>query len=136
MAERTLLDSRRPITQSIDAVKVLLTWKGRGSNPLPAFVEMGKQDRVVLVLSSKQDAYYVVTQTACSCPSATYRAGPCKHRLKHFPKTAGEDSEDEKPAKYKPVDEGFDPALDELWKPAGPGFRDEIITDYDDPAVV
>lgn len=131
MAERTLLDSGCPITQSIDSVKALLTWKGRGSEPLPKFVEMGKENRVVLVLSSKQDAYYVVTQTACSCPSATYRPSPCKHRLKHFPEAVRE-----KPSKYKPVDEGFDPALDELWKPAGPSFRDEIITDYGGPAVV
>ena len=40
---------------------------------------------MVLVLSNKKDAYYVVTPKTCSCPAATYHPGqPCKHRAKFF----------------------------------------------------
>lgn len=74
-----------PVTQSIASIKALLSWKGRASDPLPSFVELGKDDnRVVLVLSNKRDAYYCVTSKKCSCPAATYHQGPCKHQRKHF----------------------------------------------------
>lgn len=64
-----------PVTQSLDAVKALLTWKGRAANPLPQFVEMREDEgRVMLVLSNKKDAYYTVTATKCSCPSAAMGA--------------------------------------------------------------
>jgi hypothetical protein len=73
-------------TQSVKSVKVLLAWKGSGSDPLPEFVEMGcEAGRLVLVLSNKKDVYYVVTPKACSCPSQTYRGGPCKHMRRYFP---------------------------------------------------
>ena len=85
MNERTLLTSGSPITQSIDAVKTLLAYVGRGSDPLPTFLELPER-RCILVLSNKKDVYYTVTQKVCSCPSATYRPGqPCKHQRKHFP---------------------------------------------------
>ena len=76
-----------PKTQRIDAVKALLAWKQVSSDPLPEFVEMGEGDnRLVLVLSNKKDAYYVVTPMGCSCPAATYHPGqPCKHSRKYFP---------------------------------------------------
>jgi hypothetical protein len=74
-----------PVTQSIDAVKALLTWKGHPVSPLPADVSMDN-GRLVLILSNKKDCYYVATARACSCPSATYRHnGPCKHQRKYFP---------------------------------------------------
>jgi hypothetical protein len=77
-----------PKTQSIDAVKSLLTWRGRGTDPMPSileFVNEGEGNRLVLVLSNKKDSYYVVTPAKCSCPSATYHPGqPCKHQRKHF----------------------------------------------------
>jgi hypothetical protein len=84
-----LLEGRTgPITQSIEAVKALLAWKGRASDPLPSVVEFandGEESRLVLVLSNKKNGYYTVTAKACSCPSATYRPGqPCKHQRKHF----------------------------------------------------
>jgi hypothetical protein len=85
MSERTLLDSGSPITQSIDAVKSLLAYVGRTSDPLPTSFEM-PGERCVLVLSNKKDVYYTVTLKACSCPSATYWPGqPCKHQRKYFP---------------------------------------------------
>ena len=40
MEGRTLLDSASPITQSIDAVKSLLAYVGRASDPLPTFLEL------------------------------------------------------------------------------------------------
>ncbi len=59
-----------PITQTVEAVKGLLAWIGRASDPLPSFVEMGQgESRLVLVLSNKKDAYYTTTSRACSCPS-------------------------------------------------------------------
>jgi hypothetical protein len=74
-------------SQSIDAVKALLAWKGRSSDPLPSVVEFKSEEeedsRLILVLSNKKDLYYTVTATACSCPAAMYR-GNCKHQRKHF----------------------------------------------------
>ena len=81
-----LLDNARngPVTQSRDAIKNLLTFVGRASDPMPSDVTLDN-GRMVLVLSNKRDAYYVVTQKACSCPAATYHRGPCKHQRKYFP---------------------------------------------------
>ena len=74
-----------PKTQSIDAVKALLAFKKVACNPLPQEVSLD-DGRLVLVLSNKKDAYYVVTPTGCSCPAATYHPGqPCKHSRKYFP---------------------------------------------------
>ena len=74
-----------PISQSVDAVKALLTWKGHPVDPLPADLSMDN-GRLVLVLSNKKDVYYTTTTKACSCPSATYHPGqPCKHRRRYFP---------------------------------------------------
>jgi hypothetical protein len=89
MDEKLIYEGTNPKTQSIDAVKSLLTWKGRGCDPMPStleFVNEGEGSRLVLVLSNKKDVYYVVTPAKCSCPSATYHPGqPCKHQRKHFP---------------------------------------------------
>jgi|SRR5271157_3417050 len=83
MSERTLLESSvSPITQSTDAVEGLLNSLGRPTEPLPGVVDL---DSVKLVLSNKKDVYYTVTAKECSCPSATYRGGPCKHIRKYFP---------------------------------------------------
>jgi hypothetical protein len=77
-----------PVSQSVEAVKALLTWKGRAVDPLPSVVEFaneGEESRLMLVLSNKKDNYYVVTPTACSCPARTDRSGgPCKHQRKYF----------------------------------------------------
>jgi len=74
MTERTIIQMQNPVTQSIDAVKSLLTWRGRGTDPMPATVEFVQEGEgcVVLVLSNKKDSYYVVTPAKCSCPAATY----------------------------------------------------------------
>jgi len=89
MYGKNLLEGRTgPVTQSVEAVKALLTWKGRAVDPLPsvvAFANEGEESRLVLVLSNKKDHYYVVTPTACSCPARTDRPGaPCQHRRKYF----------------------------------------------------
>lgn len=89
MFGKNLLEGRTgPVTQSVEAVKALLTWKGCAFDPLPSVVEFandGEESRLVLVLSNKKNGYYTVTAKACSCPSATYRPGqPCKHQRKHF----------------------------------------------------
>ena len=85
MNEKLVYES--PKTQSLAAVKALLAWKQVSCDPLPEFVEMGKEDsRLMLVLSNKKDAYYVTTSRTCSCPSAVYHPGvACKHQKKHFP---------------------------------------------------
>jgi hypothetical protein len=82
---KNLLEGRTgPVTQSIDAVKALLAWKGHPINPLPSDVTLDN-GRLVLILNNKKDAYYTCTARACSCPSATYRHnGPCKHQRKYF----------------------------------------------------
>ena len=85
MSEKNLLEGRTgPVTQSVDAVKSLLAFVGRASNPLPPDVSLDN-GRLVLILSNKKDAYYTVTATKCSCPAASYHHGPCKHQRKYFP---------------------------------------------------
>ena len=89
MSGKNLLEGRTgPVTQSLDAIKRLLAFVGRASNPLPSDVSL-ENGRVVLVLSNKKDAYYTVTAKACSCPAATFRhSGPCKHQRKYFAEVA------------------------------------------------
>jgi hypothetical protein len=85
MDGKNLLEGRTgPITQSVDAVKSLLQWKKIASDPLPADVSLDN-GRLVLVLSNKKDVFYTVTATKCSCPSAAYRGGRCKHMRHYFP---------------------------------------------------
>jgi hypothetical protein len=84
MSERNLLEGRTgPVTQSLDAIKKLLAYVGRASDPMPSDVSLDN-GRLVLVLSNKKDAYYTVTEKKCSCPAATYHQGPCKHQRKYF----------------------------------------------------
>jgi hypothetical protein len=78
---------QNPVTQSIEAVKALLTWKGRAVDLLPSVVEFaneGEYSRLMLVLSDDKKSYYVTTERACSCPSATCHQGPCQHQRKYF----------------------------------------------------
>ena len=85
MNGKNLLEGRTgPITQSIDAIKSLLAYVGRASDLLPTDVSL-ENGRLVLVLSNKKDVYYTTTTKACSCPSATYHGGRCKHQRKYFP---------------------------------------------------
>ena len=90
MAGKTLINIEKPITQTVEAVKSLLAWRGRSSDPLPQFVEMGEGDsRLVLVLSNKKDAYYTCTARDCSCPAHNWHPGQrCKHQRKHFAEQA------------------------------------------------
>ena len=90
MSERTILEIANPKTQSIEAVKALLAWKGRAVDPLPSKIEFtGDDSRLMLILSNDKTGYYVVSQKACSCPAATYSPGkPCKHQRKYFPQIA------------------------------------------------
>jgi hypothetical protein len=84
MSGRNLLEGRTgPVTQSVDAVKSLLAFVGRASNPMPSDVSLDN-GRLVLVLSNKKDAYYTVTATKCSCSAVSYHHGPCKHQRKYF----------------------------------------------------
>lgn len=87
MTARRILNIEKPTTQTIAAVKALLAWRGRASDPLPAFVEMGAgESRLVLVLSNKKDCFYVATARDCSCPARSWHPnGPCKHQRKYFP---------------------------------------------------
>jgi hypothetical protein len=110
MSGKNLLEGKTgPVTQSLAAVKSLLAYVGRGCDPLPEFVEMGKGDgKVVLMLSNKRDVYYTTTSERCSCPAATYHQGPCKHVRKHFPQVAKPEPTDEpliQRGGFKPFDE-------------------------------
>jgi hypothetical protein len=88
-AGRKILSVEKPITQTVEAVKALLLWRGRAADPLPEFVEMGEEDsRLVLVLSNKKDAYYTTTARDCSCPAHNWHPGQrCKHQRKRFPES-------------------------------------------------
>lgn len=86
MNGKTIINIQKPQTQTVTAVKSLLSWRGRASDPLPQFVELGSgESKVVLVLSNKRDSYYTVTRSDCSCPAAIYHRGRCKHQRKFFP---------------------------------------------------
>jgi hypothetical protein len=87
MNSKAILNIEKPVTQTTQAVCALLAWKGRSSNPLPEFVEMGAGDsRLVLVLSNKRDAYYTTTARNCSCPAANWHPNQrCKHQRWYFP---------------------------------------------------
>jgi len=88
MSGKNLLEGLQgPVSQSVDAVKALLTWKGRAVDPFPsvvAFARDGEDGRLMLVLSNNKKSYYVTTARVCSCPAATYHQGPCKHQRKYF----------------------------------------------------
>jgi hypothetical protein len=78
MAGRTLVQMENPTTQTVDAVKSLLAYVGRASNPLPIFVEL--KGGVRLTRSKKGDCYYTTTPADCSCKARTFNPGtPCKH---------------------------------------------------------
>jgi hypothetical protein len=82
---KVFIDAKSPTTQSTEAVKQLIAYHHHGEEPkeMPDFYQLSGE--MVLVLSNKKDAYYVVTPKACSCPAATYHPGqPCKHRAKFF----------------------------------------------------
>ncbi|MBP7071827.1 MAG: hypothetical protein KBA97_12250 [Methanothrix sp.] len=89
-AEKRILSVEKPQTQCIEAVKSLLAWRGRASDPLPSFLEMGEGEaRMVLVLSNKKDCFYVVTDRECSCPAHNWHPNQrCKHQRKHFAEQA------------------------------------------------
>lgn len=100
METKTLQDSGRGVTtQSVESVKSLLAFMGRDRDPMPEFVEIRIEDndRVVLVISKKKDAYYVTAEKSCSCPTATFRQGPCKHQNRFF----GEKADVKLPANYQ-----------------------------------
>ncbi len=85
MTGKNMLEGRcGPITQSVEAVKNLLAFVGRSADPLPTDVTLDN-GRLVLILSNKKDCFYVATASKCSCPSAAYRGGRCKHQRKYFP---------------------------------------------------
>lgn len=84
MTAKTILETANPITQSLDGVRALLSWRGHPVSPMPADVSLDN-GRLVLVLNGKRDAYYCVTAAACSCPAAHWNRGPCKHMRKFFP---------------------------------------------------
>ena len=86
MSGKTLVQMQNPVTQSLEAIKAFLIWKGRATDPMPTVVEfMQEEGRMVLVLSNRKDSYYVVTEKTCSCPSQIYRGGRCKHQRRFFP---------------------------------------------------
>jgi hypothetical protein len=78
MAGKTSFQMEKPTTQTVDAVKSLLAYVGRASNPLPIFVEL--KGGVRLTRSKKGDCYYTTTPADCSCKARTFNPGtPCKH---------------------------------------------------------
>jgi hypothetical protein len=74
----SITQTESPKTQSLDAIKALLKFVGRGCDPLPVYVEL--TGGVRLTKSSKGDAYYTTTPTDCSCKARAFNPGhACKH---------------------------------------------------------
>jgi hypothetical protein len=113
-------------TQSAEAIKGLLAWKKVSCDPLPEFVEMGEGDnRLVLVLSKKKDAYYTVTAKGCSCPAATYHPGTrCKHQRKYFPQP--KKSREELEAEGEAILEAHHNTAKRLARPPESSIRDSL----------
>jgi len=84
MSGKNLLRGESPKSQSIEAVKALLSACGKHVEKMPEFYRLSED--VVLVLSAKKDCYYTTTREhGCSCPSSTYRTGlTCKHQRKYL----------------------------------------------------
>jgi len=72
MSEKTIYES--PVSQSFEAVQILLAGMGVHRERPPASVKMS--DTCFLVLSARQDQYYVTTAQGCSCPSHQWRGRP------------------------------------------------------------
>jgi len=115
-----------PKTQSSEAIKGLLAWKKISCDPLPEFLEMGDGDnRLVLVLSNKKDAYYTVTAKSCSCPAATYHPGTrCKHQRKYFPQP--KKSREELEAEGEAILEAHHNTAKRLARPPESSIRDSL----------
>jgi hypothetical protein len=91
MSGRILVESKSPKSQSIEAVKALLTWRKMPTVPMPATIEL--PGGVILVLGSKKDIYYTTTHNDCSCPARAFHPDKqCKHMARfatvevHIPK--------------------------------------------------
>ena len=131
MNSKTILTVEGPTTQSVKAVCALLAWKGRSSNPLPSFVELGNgEGKVVLVLSNKKDSYYTVTARDCSCPAAIYHHGPCKHQRKYFPE---EIAATKAPAAAIMERKPFRPFIEDEARPAKAALPSPLVDCLEEP---
>lgn len=65
-----------PVTQTIESGKALARYLGLAEET-PEIISLA--DGARLVLSSKQDCYYVATVKSCSCKAGQY-GRMCKHR--------------------------------------------------------
>ncbi len=85
MSGKIIFEMESPKTQTVEAVENLAIY-------LNKHIEGGVLDlgTVKLVLSNKKDVFYTVSARSCSCPSHTYRGGPCKHQRKYFPQPVAE----------------------------------------------
>ncbi len=80
MTGKVIFEMQSPVTQSVQAVESLASYLNKTIGN--GILDLGA---VKLVKSNKGDAFYTVTEKACSCPSATYRPGqPCKHQRQYF----------------------------------------------------
>ncbi len=60
-AEKRILSVEKPQTQTVEAVKALLSWRGRASDPLPEFVELSSNgSREEIARQLRQAGYKVV----------------------------------------------------------------------------
>ena len=101
MTARTLVQMQNPVTQSIAAIKSLLAYVGRASDPLPSDVTLDS-GRLVLVLSNKKDAYYTCTAARCSCPGNQFRHN-CKHQRRFFPQETAKPAATTEPGSIRPA---------------------------------
>jgi hypothetical protein len=89
MSGKTIFEMESPKTQTVEAVQALAAFLKRDLSS--GVLDLGGAK---LVLSNKKDSYYVVTPKSCSCPSATYRGGPCKHQRRYFPQPKSQAARD------------------------------------------
>jgi hypothetical protein len=90
MQSKVLVQMESPVTQKPEAVEALAVY-------LNKTIEGGVLDlgAAKLVKSNKGDCFYTVTARKCSCPSAAYRGGPCKHMRAYFPQLTKPAAKDE-----------------------------------------
>lgn len=80
MSERTLFEGVALTTQEPEAVNALAAYLGKEISS-DGVLDLGD---VKLVKSNRGDVFYSTSAKGCSCPSFTYRGGPCKHQRRCF----------------------------------------------------
>ncbi len=136
MAGKLLIETQNPQTQTVESVEQMAAFLNKK-------IENGILDlgAVHLVLSSKDDVFYVTTEENCSCPARCYHPDRrCKHMMgfnkaeprlrrmiKHQQDMASSKLELFGHQKFAPVDDHVKTIKEEM---AEQGYETAFVADY------